>query len=209
MQMKTLVTCAATAVGLAAATPALAVTNFFTDFDSYLVPLGGYVIVPSVEGWTATAGDGIELQNFAAGTPFSSPNLVELDSNNNSAMSRLIDAGKYTLTGYVSPRPGSVASTSGLELVIGSDVYGPEYFDGAGLPDTSWLPFSLSFVVTAPTLLTFRAVGTNDSFGAYLDSIGLVGSPVPEPATWGLMIVGFGVVGAAIRRRARLRVSYS
>ncbi len=32
-----------------------------------------------------------------------------------------------------------------------------------------------------------------------LDDISL--NAVPEPATWGLMIVGFGVVGAAARRR--------
>ncbi|QYE33582.1 PEPxxWA-CTERM sorting domain-containing protein (plasmid) [Polymorphobacter sp. PAMC 29334] len=28
-----------------------------------------------------------------------------------------------------------------------------------------------------------------------------VGTPVPEPAAWALMLVGFGVVGAAMRRR--------
>ncbi len=27
------------------------------------------------------------------------------------------------------------------------------------------------------------------------------GNPVPEPATWGMLIVGFGVVGASMRRR--------
>ena len=30
---------------------------------------------------------------------------------------------------------------------------------------------------------------------------------IPEPATWGLMIVGFGMVGAASRRRARTSVT--
>ena len=30
------------------------------------------------------------------------------------------------------------------------------------------------------------------------------GGAVPEPASWGLMILGFGVVGASIRRRIRL-----
>jgi len=33
---------------------------------------------------------------------------------------------------------------------------------------------------------------------------------VPEPATWGLMLVGFGVIGGAMRKsRQRLRVGYS
>ncbi|MCS6986475.1 MAG: PEPxxWA-CTERM sorting domain-containing protein [Sphingomonadaceae bacterium] len=29
----------------------------------------------------------------------------------------------------------------------------------------------------------------------------MAGRAVPEPATWGLMIAGFGLVGAALRRR--------
>lgn len=32
---------------------------------------------------------------------------------------------------------------------------------------------------------------------------------VPEPATWALMIVGFGAVGAAMRRRAKVRTAVS
>ncbi|WP_375420282.1 PEPxxWA-CTERM sorting domain-containing protein [uncultured Sphingomonas sp.] len=32
---------------------------------------------------------------------------------------------------------------------------------------------------------------------------------VPEPATWALMLVGFGLVGAAMRRRSAVRVTYA
>lgn len=34
-------------------------------------------------------------------------------------------------------------------------------------------------------------------------------SAVPEPATWAMMIGGFGIVGMAMRRRRRMTVSYS
>ena len=39
--------------------------------------------------------------------------------------------------------------------------------------------------------------------GFDLDAIGLVnfGSAVPEPATWAMMITGFGLAGSALRRR--------
>lgn len=33
-------------------------------------------------------------------------------------------------------------------------------------------------------------------------------SPIPEPATWAMMLGGFGLVGAAARRGMRLRVTY-
>ncbi|MBC7522408.1 MAG: PEPxxWA-CTERM sorting domain-containing protein, partial [Sandarakinorhabdus sp.] len=36
---------------------------------------------------------------------------------------------------------------------------------------------------------------------AGLSNISFEGARVPEPATWGLLIVGFGMVGVAARRR--------
>lgn len=33
--------------------------------------------------------------------------------------------------------------------------------------------------------------------------------PVPEPATWAMMIAGFGLVGGAMRRRTKVRVTYA
>ena len=46
----------------------------------------------------------------------------------------------------------------------------------------------------------------DNSFGAIADPTGLVTSfgtgAVPEPASWALMITGFGMVGAGMRRRA-------
>ncbi len=47
-----------------------------------------------------------------------------------------------------------------------------------------------------------------DSFGNYFnDSTGLVfhvSSAVPEPSSWVMMIAGFGLIGAAMRRRGRV-----
>jgi hypothetical protein len=36
-----------------------------------------------------------------------------------------------------------------------------------------------------------------------------LGNSIPEPASWALMIAGFGLTGAAIRRRAKVRVAFS
>lgn len=45
--------------------------------------------------------------------------------------------------------------------------------------------------------------------GAATFSASLLAAPVPEPATWAMMIAGFGMAGASLRRRkARIKVSY-
>jgi hypothetical protein len=46
----------------------------------------------------------------------------------------------------------------------------------------------------------FSATGNNDARGPILDNI-LVDSAVPEPASWLMLIAGFGMVGVAARRR--------
>ena len=67
----------------------------------------------------------------------------------------------------------------------------------------AWLVGSLSTGNSA-TIEYFYAVG---------DRIDVVGDPgaVPEPATWLMMIIGFGLVGAAMRRKqpSTLRVRYN
>ena len=42
-----------------------------------------------------------------------------------------------------------------------------------------------------------------------LDNITTAAGAVPEPATWGMMLVGFGAMGYAMRRRAKVRTNVS
>jgi hypothetical protein len=66
--------------------------------------------------------------------------------------------------------------------------------------------------VSALDIAAFDAIGWNTSFDAlgnptYARSTQSIfldfGGAVPEPATWGMMLVGFGALGAAARRRSR------
>ncbi len=53
----------------------------------------------------------------------------------------------------------------------------------------------------------FPLFGLN--YGYDLFSYSFSGAPIPEPANWALMIAGFGAVGGAMRRRAKVRVAYA
>lgn len=46
----------------------------------------------------------------------------------------------------------------------------------------------------------FQDLG-NDNIGVILDNVSLSVGAVPEPATWAMMILGFGLAGAGMRRR--------
>ena len=53
--------------------------------------------------------------------------------------------------------------------------------------------------------LNFSGLNIRSDFFAQVD----IGGGVPEPAAWALMIAGFGLVGAAARRRQSVRVTYA
>lgn len=73
---------------------------------------------------------------------------------------------------------------------------------------TAFQYFTFNFnrtATTSPSLLSFTF--QQDPSFWNLDNVsvqGPVGSPVPEPATWAMMLVGFGAAGYSLRRRRRM-----
>jgi hypothetical protein len=55
--------------------------------------------------------------------------------------------------------------------------------------------------ITSGVLNTIRVIGTITGSGIYTGTVTFTSSPVPEPASWAMMIGGFGLIGAAMRRR--------
>ncbi len=54
----------------------------------------------------------------------------------------------------------------------------------------------------ATNVLTINGLNTSD--GAFAGTLTFAAVPsVPEPATWGMMLLGFGVMGVSLRRRRR------
>ena len=97
---------------------------------------------------------------------------------------------------------------------------GPDQIDFASITGTDYSngfnvnandPFSTNsifFTAANAGSLTFQfASGSADNVGPLLDNIVLdVSAPVPEPATWAMMIFGFGLIGSAMRRRRNVAV---
>jgi hypothetical protein len=61
--------------------------------------------------------------------------------------------------------------------------------------------WDLGFDVLARPTYAFTTAQAFRDFGAL--------APVPEPATWAMMIAGFGMAGAMSRRRGRTSISFS
>jgi hypothetical protein len=58
--------------------------------------------------------------------------------------------------------------------------------------------YSFTFATTGGQLI-FRELGPSNQQGNILDDVSL--AAVPEPATWAMMILGFGAAGSILRRR--------
>jgi hypothetical protein len=105
------------------------------------------------------------------------------------------------------------ADTAGQSLTVsfyqGSDGATPNdfsaYFDGVLLtsqvnaPDQRPNYTFYSFTVTGTGSDTIAFFERNDPAYGALDNVSVTG--VPEPAAWAMMLVGFGLAGAALRRR--------
>jgi PEP-CTERM motif len=171
-------------------------------FESPNIGPGTFAVFASIPGWTTTFGPGIEIQDHVAGSPFEGDQFVELDSFANSGM---IQSGLATTAGHAyllsfaySPRPGVPATSNGIEVYFNGVLLDTLAFTGVGLSNTSWSVFSYIAVATgAFSTVEFRAAGTSNSLGGYLDDVQF--AAVPEPAT--LILVGSGVAGALLRRR--------
>ena len=111
-----------------------------------------------------------------------------------------------TVTG-ITPNPDAPNSTTGVSFT-----YDNNFFDANPVFNLNGLAFETSAASwnlwgTDPDLYTlFKKVsGVRGYTGASDGSLTI--TAVPEPASWALLIVGFGMVGTATRRRARTVVA--
>lgn len=117
-----------------------------------------------------------------------------------------------TITGITGSYNGS-AITGLMPGLFGADnlyyVTGPSFVDGSGLGfrTAAGNQVNLFYQDSAPS---YRVNTLNPFTTAFVTaSSSAATAPVPEPATWVMLILGFGVVGAAIRRRATVRIRFA
>jgi hypothetical protein len=165
-------------------------TNAFSATDPPIVDANGYV------------GD-----IFGSGAPFlSDPS----DPSSPLVSPTGIGSSDFPLPSFYAD-PTNVGPDVWLNELLGvfADSSGLTIGDAFAIGDD---PFS----IIAPTGATRLQLGVNDDIFTDNDGsllVQVLGSTVsatggiPEPATWGLMITGFGLAGATLRRRRRLAVT--
>ena len=96
-------------------------------------------------------------------------------------------------------------TTEGWQVSFGGATQSTATLDNADHGFTGWQKANLTFTADgASDMLSFLATGGPNSGVppfALLDGVSVTG--VPEPATWAVMLVGFGGLGAAIRSRRK------
>lgn len=101
--------------------------------------------------------------------------------------------GSYSLSFFLAGN-NRVSTTQSTTVSLGdfSTTITPGAFDG-------FSAFNFNFSTATSGNLIFTENGPSNQQGNLLDNVTL--TAVPEPATWGLMILGFGAIGLAIRSK--------
>jgi hypothetical protein len=216
------VTAAAAVMALAIAAPASASTNLlangsFEEIGVGAAPEGwggltyyvdgthpGHVLLP---GWDVTAGS-VDLTGTHTTWGPAATGDYSLDINGWDAgtISQSFDTtvGQiYTVAFVYSRNAAGAPNPATADVSAGGNVFHVTAPNDTGLFGTGghmlWQAGGFSFVGTGHDTIQLQATVPGNG-GVFFDDVSVSGG-VPEPATWALMIGGFGLMGAALRRR--------
>ncbi|MEK7431046.1 MAG: PEPxxWA-CTERM sorting domain-containing protein [Pseudomonadota bacterium] len=187
----------------------------YTGFANWDVVGGTVDVVKSGDYGITCAGSCVDLdgstgQNGKIQTKqsfnFTSNNLIEV---NYDVTGNQRGGGLDSLFGVlVFDAPTTLHNVTFFGVSFGDFTTPSLTFQLSGIPSNYPLT-NVAFSATTGNAGSFRLqFGTNsggDNMGPLLDNVSIgVSSAVPEPATWAMMIMGFGLVGSAMRRRQAL-----
>lgn len=180
----------AAVAALAFSTPALAGLDGTSATVTYNFPDLGTVYGggnPSVSPFVI--GAGVESVVDVEGVTFISIDFTDLGLT--LTFNTVLNAPTWNESAF----NGLVFTGPGFPTITGLTILGGSTF-GAGNPGQ--LNFSL---VDDQLRLDWGGVQYNNGEVLNLGFSNLHGDPIPEPATWAMLILGFGTVGATLRRR--------
>ena len=171
-------------------------TLFATATTTPAVVVGGFIVQQNIQGTFSF----LSTTEITVGT-----NVFAIGSN--------LLSGSFSLASIGGQRSGAAGSFSASTTAASTVTYTSDFLSFIPTNDRDFglaLTSITSVLQATPTssstptnaLRTFKAV----SSGSFSSDPAPEVTAVPEPAVWGLMILGFGMVGVQARRRARKTV---
>lgn len=196
------------------ASAALAGANLVSDGDFNSPAVSGtYATYNSGQSfgagsvWTVGSGSVDQIGTYWQTTP-DGGDSIDLDGTSPGSLSQDVGklaAGSYELTFYLSGNPDGGPTTKQASITLGGTPQTVSYTLTGANSDSNmlWTPEKLFFTTTGgDTSLAFTSLDSgNTPYGAAIGEISLVA--VPEPATWTMLMLGVGALGAGLRRSRR------
>lgn len=187
---------------LCVAVSAQASPIFYDGFNGISDPMFTTVNLGGTIGpWTVSNGSVDWISTYWQ--PAGGNGSIDIAGNGPGALSTTLStvAGQsYTLSFYLAGNPDGGDPNKFLQVQVGNlnQVF---TFDTSGHSHNSmgWTLMSVSFIATADNTLTFSSPTVGSPYGAALDEVTV--SPVPEPATYALALLGLASIGLFRRRR--------
>lgn len=180
---------------------ASATTVFSDNFNAY----SGQLIWTPPSNWSAPGPGSVDLiGQTTSGTSYDfypgNGGYVDLHGSNGLPgtlqSTQTFAAGTYTLTFDLGGNArGDIAKTTDFSLGNFSNSLTLNSGDALGLR-------TYTFTTTGGQLVFSDLAGGNGNIGNILDNVSLA-SAVPEPATWAMLLLGFGGIGVMLRGRRR------
>lgn len=148
----------------------------------------------------------VQIDAYAKGT------IQKIEENCGGVCSTFDKAGYFTLVTTVDLAEGASSAfqigagfqsglSSGIITRSGYDIYGAVYYVGSNFVYDQTTLIVRDSRITGAITTALRA----DSFTVRQ----VQPAPVPEPATWAMMIVGFAAAGRSLRRRKAATLAFS
>ena len=212
MNIRFLLKASALALGFAAISPAQAVTFEFLGGGS--APLPGYSVINQFNNVSGISGDNFQILTPPSSSAGAPPEYAYFGTDSYlSVLSGGTATINFDATNSVMFDWGSIDAYNTLTVLLAGggtyDIIPGGNFDNLANGNQTLENTNGLFTINAglgESIVGLTLQSSDNSFE--IDNLAI--APVPEPATWMMMIGGLGLVGGMMRRRsAAVRVTYA